>query len=243
MKEHSTSYKVRVADAGADGKLKLPSLLQMLQEAATEHAEILGVDFRSLREIGLGWALSKIYVDIKKLPEWGERVWIKTWASDRVKIATYREFEAKSRDGAELFTARSQWLLFDFEKRRLARMDRIEDFPRNPDAHANSYDLSEHLKSPSENAPYTSARGRRLRYRPKRARKQFCIYGVGARRASGYAKSCPAIVLHQFFGGSKAARRSTVGMRDCRRNFATPHTLQADAAGVRKDKYSVASSQ
>ena len=30
MKEHSTSYKVRVADAGADGKLKLPSLLQML---------------------------------------------------------------------------------------------------------------------------------------------------------------------------------------------------------------------
>lgn len=158
MKEHSTSYKVRVADAGADGKLKLPSLLQMLQEAATEHAEILGVDFRSLREIGLGWALSKIYVDIKKLPEWGERVWIKTWASDRVKIATYREFEAKNRDGTELFTARSQWLLFDFEKRRLARMDRIEDFPRNPDAHANSYDLSEHLKAPSENAPYTSAR-------------------------------------------------------------------------------------
>ena len=98
MKEHSTSYKVRVADAGADGKLKLPSMLQMLQEAATEHAEILGVDFRSLREIGLGWALSKIYVDIKKLPEWGERVWIKTWASDRVKIATYREFEAKSRN-------------------------------------------------------------------------------------------------------------------------------------------------
>lgn len=31
MKEHSTSYKVRVADAGADGKLKLPSMLQMLR--------------------------------------------------------------------------------------------------------------------------------------------------------------------------------------------------------------------
>lgn len=37
-------------------------------------------------------------------------------------------------------------------------MDRIDDFPRNPDAHANSYDLSEHLKAPSENAPYTTAR-------------------------------------------------------------------------------------
>ena len=243
MKEHSTSYKVRVADAGADGKLKLPSLLQMLQEAATEHAEILGVDFRSLREIGLGWALSKIYVDIKKLPEWGERVWIKTWASDRVKIATYREFEAKSRDGTELFTARSQWLLFDFEKRRLARMDRIEDFPRNPDAHANSYDLSEHLKSPSENAPYTTARAAGICDIDLNGHVNNSVYMAWALDALPDIPYLAPQSLHQFFGGSKAARRSTVGMRDCRRNFATPHTLQADAAGVRKDKYSVASSQ
>lgn len=96
MTEHAASYKVRVADAGADGFLKLPSLLQMLQEAATEHAEILGVDFKTLKPAGLGWALSKIYVEIERLPKWGERVGIKTWASDRDRIATYREFEAFS---------------------------------------------------------------------------------------------------------------------------------------------------
>ena len=147
MTEHAASYKVRVADAGADGFLKLPSLLQMLQEAATEHAEILGVDFKTLKTLELGWALSKISVEIEKLPKWGERVGIKTWASDRDRIATYREFEAFSSGGAPLFTARSQWLLFDFRSRRLARMDRIGDFARIPGRRANSEDFSERPKA------------------------------------------------------------------------------------------------
>ena len=158
MTEHAASYKVRVADAGADGFLKLPSLLQMLQEAATEHAEILGVDFKTLKTLELGWALSKISVEIEKLPKWGERVGIKTWASDRDRIATYREFEAFSSGGAPLFTARSQWLLFDFRSRRLARMDRIGDFARIPGRRANSEDFSERPKAPSPEAPHAISR-------------------------------------------------------------------------------------
>lgn len=158
MTEHAASYKVRVADAGADGFLKLPSLLQMLQEAATEHAEILGVDFKTLKPAGLGWALSKIYVEIERLPKWGERVGIKTWASDRDSIATYREFEAFSSGGRPLFTARSQWLLFDFRSRRLARMDRIGDFARIPGRRANSEDFSERPKAPSPESPHAISR-------------------------------------------------------------------------------------
>lgn len=158
MTEHDASYKVRVADAGADGFLKLPSLLQMLQEAATEHAEILGVDFRTLKPLELGWAVSKISVEIERLPKWGERVKIKTWASDRERIATYREFAAASPDGAPLFTARSQWLLFDFRTRRLARMDRIGDFARIPGRRANSEDFSERPRAPSAGAPHHISR-------------------------------------------------------------------------------------
>lgn len=149
ISEHSTSYKVRIADAGADGYLKLPALLQMLQEIATEHAEILGVDFRALKPKGLGWALSKIAIDIDKLPQWGSRVAIKTWASDRERIVTYREFVATSNDGEKLFTARSQWLLFDFNTRRLSRMDALGEFSHIAGKYANEYDFSERLAAPS----------------------------------------------------------------------------------------------
>lgn len=154
MQTHTANYKVRVSDAGADGKLKLPALLQMLQEIATEHAEILKVDFDTLRPQGLGWALSKIAAEIEKLPRWGDRVEIETWASDKDRIATYREFTARDLNSGEpLFKARSQWLLFDFDKRRLARTERIDDFPRIAGRYAFDYDFSERPAAPSPDAP------------------------------------------------------------------------------------------
>ena len=121
-KYYKADYKVRIADADSRGLLKFPALLQMLQEIATEHAQMLGVDYSSLAAEGLGWALSKIIVSIDELPKWGERVFIETWASARDRIVTYREFVARDRDGKRLFTARSQWLVFDLKERRIARM-------------------------------------------------------------------------------------------------------------------------
>ena len=111
MQTHTANYKVRVSDAGADGKLKLPALLQMLQEIATEHAEILKVDFDTLRPQGLGWALSKIAAEIEKLapanlvfeiPENCARVVFADTAISEIKTAingnitnTKYEFKAK----------------------------------------------------------------------------------------------------------------------------------------------------
>lgn len=43
--KYKTSYKVRLADANEQAKLKIPSLFEKLQEVATEHANKLGVDF------------------------------------------------------------------------------------------------------------------------------------------------------------------------------------------------------
>lgn len=154
---HKTSYKVRIADADRFGRLKAPALLQMLQEIATEHAEILGVAYNDLKPKNLGWALSKIAVEIERTPRWGERVRIETWASDRDRIATYREFAATDADGKSLFTARSQWLLFDVLARRIAKLDRLPDWPRNP-AHANAVSFDEKFGKPDESAPNLSVR-------------------------------------------------------------------------------------
>ncbi len=136
-KYYKADYKVRIADADSRGLLKFPALLQMLQEIATEHAQMLGVDYSSLAAEGLGWALSKIIVNIDELPKWGERVFIETWASARDRIVTYREFVARDKDGRRLFTARSQWLVFDLKERRIARMSRVKDWPRDEENFAN----------------------------------------------------------------------------------------------------------
>ena len=154
---YTSNYKVRIADSGGNGFLKLPSLLQMLQEIATEHAEVLGVDFKTISNDGLGWALSKIYLQINELPKWGTRVYIQTWPSDKEKISTFREFIARNEAGDILFEARSQWLLFDLNTRRIARMDRLADFPRLTDKYACSHNKEEILERPhSPQTPYTT---------------------------------------------------------------------------------------
>ncbi len=149
---YQTNYKVRIADANAQAKLKIPSLFEMLQEVATEHAQKLGVDFASLSPLGLGWALSKMSVQLHRLPNWNERVYITTWASVRERISTFREFEAKSATGEPLFTARSQWVLFDLNTRRLAKMERLADWTRDATSFANEETFQDHLLRPSPDA-------------------------------------------------------------------------------------------
>ena len=149
---YKTSYKVRIADADPRAKLKMPALLQMLQEAATEHAHELGVDYTRLKPQNLGWVISKLIVEIEKIPSWGERVYITTWPSARERIATYREFSAKSAGGEPLFTARSQWLLIDTSTRRLARLERLGEWPMFPE-NANGGDFEEPFGKIDQSSP------------------------------------------------------------------------------------------
>ena len=148
---YKTSYKVRIADANSQARLKIPALFEMLQEAATEHAQNLGVDFSSIAPLGLGWALTKMSVELYNLPKWNERVYIDTWPSERERITTHREFIAQSADNTPYFSARSQWVLFDLNTRRLARMERLKDFLRDPNKLATAETFDTPLKRPAPN--------------------------------------------------------------------------------------------
>lgn len=149
---YKTSYKVRIADANTHAHLKLTALFEMLQEAATEHAQKLGVDFGQLQPLGLGWVLSKMSIELEKLPMWNERVFIKTWPSVRDRITTCREFVAQDANKARLFTARSQWAIFDIRTRRLARLDKIRLWDKIDDKFANNSTFEKHLRRPSPEA-------------------------------------------------------------------------------------------
>lgn len=130
---YKTDYKVRMSDADSSAKLKMPALLQMLQEAATEHAYELGIAYSHLKPMGLGWVIAKLIVNIDKIPSWDERIYIKTWPSTREKIVTYREFVATDANGNPLFSARSQWLLMDINARRIARLERLQHWDLFPE--------------------------------------------------------------------------------------------------------------
>lgn len=151
MSKYSNIYRVRSGDAGADGKLKLSALMLMLQEIATEHADILGVGCNLLNSTNMGWVLSKLLIEVDKIPSWGEKIEIKTWASERERIVTYREFEIFSQDGKKLFCARSQWLLFDMATRKINRLCALPAWQSDPQ-HSTCCDFQAHLHPAKENS-------------------------------------------------------------------------------------------
>lgn len=153
---HKADYRVRISDADATGLMKYSSLFQFLQEIATEHAKILGIDFAKLSPMGLSWAITKMIVEIDRLPHWGERVYLTTWTTERERLATSREFVAVDASGKPLFRARNRWVVFDIKKRRLSHLDILPDWPRDTSAHAFNADFDAPMlkaESPSSVIP------------------------------------------------------------------------------------------
>ena len=60
---HTEKYHVRYSDTGRDNALKVRSFLEIFQEAAANHAEILGVGRQELTEQNLMWVLSRLKVN------------------------------------------------------------------------------------------------------------------------------------------------------------------------------------
>lgn len=107
------------------GKLSLFSLFNHFQDIAGKHAEQIGVGFDYLRSKNLAWMLSRIILKISYLPEWGERVVLKTWPKGIEGLFAMRDFSLISLSGEIMISATSAWLLVDLTKNRPSRLENL----------------------------------------------------------------------------------------------------------------------
>jgi len=62
-----------------NGYLKYTELCNILQLTAAAHSEIGGISFSDMQEFDQAWVLSKMRVEISRLPKWKDKITIKTW--------------------------------------------------------------------------------------------------------------------------------------------------------------------
>lgn len=131
------SMLVRSYDVGNGGVLKPQVIFQFFQEAAGNHATHLGVGYDALQTLGLFWVLSRVKVEIAKLPVWRDEVTLTTWPKGVDRLFALRDFRMSDRDGNAMVQGTSCWLLVDIEKMRPRRLDSIDrSFPINDKEHA-----------------------------------------------------------------------------------------------------------
>lgn len=113
---------VRSYEVDFNQNLRVTALFNYLQEIAWEHAENLDFGWDDLNGKGCFWALSRIEVEITRLPRWTDRVTLITWPRPADGIFARRDFALFDSEGNQLVAATSSWLVVNVSNRRPVRI-------------------------------------------------------------------------------------------------------------------------
>ena len=131
MKVREEKLTVKTYECQPDGKIKMASLMQHLQQVAALHAEQLGFGVERLNKINSYWVLSNLRIEVNKLPKWNDEITVNTWPSGYTRLVATREFVAKDQNDCELFRAGSQWMMLDKDSNRPKNLFRLDlDLPK-----------------------------------------------------------------------------------------------------------------
>lgn len=110
---------IRAYDVDFNNKIKISSVFNLLQDVASVHADLLGLGFKDLYKLDLGWVLSWVKLNIDKYPAFGDSVIIKTWLRCKFKLYSMRDYSMQDGDGTILLSATSAWLPINTKSKRI----------------------------------------------------------------------------------------------------------------------------
>ena len=117
----SYSYPIRSYHTDVHGRLFTHQLLNFLQDAAHLHADGLGFGHEQLVNDDLLWVLSRLSIDIQRLPLNGQEVEVQTWVKSIRGSISEREFCVK-RAGDTIINASSVWVCLSGKTHKPARL-------------------------------------------------------------------------------------------------------------------------
>lgn len=116
-------FNVHTYEVDALGRMSLPVLGNMLQEAASRHASHLGWGYDALISQQCIWVLTALRIDLDRDPRWNDTITIDTWPSGRNRLYYHRDFRIKNQMNECLGTATTNWIIIDIKTRKPARVE------------------------------------------------------------------------------------------------------------------------
>ncbi|RNC65087.1 MAG: acyl-ACP thioesterase [Desulfuromonadales bacterium] len=130
---YEKTFSIRSYEVDPHGRVRPTALLNYLQEAAGDHARLLGVSVRDLMRHGLTWVLSRTRLTILGMATSRGELLMRTWPSSREGRFTCREFELTAADGRPIALATCSFAVLDLASRRPVDIDeRLPSYPLQP---------------------------------------------------------------------------------------------------------------
>lgn len=142
-------FMVQSYDADSNCYLTLPQLLAFLQDIAWEHTEKVKFGFEYMASKQLIWALSRLEIQIERLPKWQEYITIRTWSKGHDALIADRDYEILDEAGVCIIRGTAMWVMMDMRTRRVQRIGEVfKAFPQaNRAAIAHRVDKIDDLQS------------------------------------------------------------------------------------------------
>ena len=138
----SKDWEITFLQCYPNGYLKYTDLCNLLQLTAGVHAELGGISFSDMQEHHQAWVLSRMRVEIKRLPKWRDVITVKTWINSLENSRSIRCLELYDGDekivGCETF-----WAVFNTQTRRPENLSLAhEHFEKYPNDKATEIQFS-----------------------------------------------------------------------------------------------------
>ena len=101
------------------GRLKPSMILYYAQEVAGQHCMQLSVDYDTLAQSRMFWAVIRQRVHITRIPTRGETIRVETWPMPTTRVAYPRSVVAYDEAGNEVFRGVSLWVLMNLDDRSM----------------------------------------------------------------------------------------------------------------------------
>jgi acyl-ACP thioesterase len=131
--KYHAEFTVRGYEADFRNRAAVHTFCYYMEEAAGQHAEKLGVSMDNLRNEGVAWVLTRMYVESYDFPQTGQKVYVTTWPPGVDKLQFRRDFELRGEDGGILAKAISQWVVVNLTTRKLERITYDGLSPEEPE--------------------------------------------------------------------------------------------------------------
>lgn len=120
MTEKVDTHEIFVEPFHVDftGRIFMGVLGNHLLNAAGNHSQRRGWGIGALNETSHTWVLSRLSIEMMRMPEQYERFSIRTWVESVMKLFTNRNFSIHDAQGSPIGYARSVWAMIDMQTRR-----------------------------------------------------------------------------------------------------------------------------
>ncbi len=106
-------HRVSTYDVDCTNRLKISSIFNLMQEAASNSADHLGWGYDDMIKEGLFWVLSRTKLSVVNQKRFGEELIIETWPKKIEGLFAVRDFKIFDSKQNPVCTATTCWLLID----------------------------------------------------------------------------------------------------------------------------------